>query len=128
MDVLKYFFPCLASRVRDDGCEEDKVSTLPATGGRQTCWLSKATISVAIILLVITMSTIAEADCWEDSLKQVDRDILVMGSEAVYQVVPEDEMTFVFWLPPAHIPICDSIVDVGGIPMLYYQLRNWTVL
>jgi hypothetical protein len=58
---------------------------------------------LAVILLVITMSTIAEADCWEDSLKQVDRDILVMGSEAVYQVVPEDEMTSVFWLPPAHI-------------------------
>ena len=125
MDVLKYFFPCLASRVRDYGCEEDKVSTLPTTGGRQTCWLSKATISLAIILLVITMSTIAEADCWEDSLKQVDRDILVMGSEAVYQVVPEDEMTSVFWLPLAHITICDSVVDVGGIPMLYYQLRNW---
>src|SRR5262247_1081042 len=80
---------------------------------------------LAIILLVITMTTIAEADCWEDSLKQVDRDILVMGSEAVYQVVPEDEMTSVFWLPLAHITICDSVVDVGGIPMLYYQLRNW---
>jgi hypothetical protein len=42
------------------------------------------------------MSTVAEADCWEDSLKQVDRDILVMDSEAVYQVVPEDETTSVF--------------------------------
>jgi hypothetical protein len=80
---------------------------------------------LALILLVITMSTIAEADCWEDSLKRMDRDILVMGSEAVYQVVPEDEMTSVFWLPPAHTTVCDSIVDVGGIPMLYYQLRNW---
>jgi hypothetical protein len=27
-------------------------------------------------------------------------------------------MTSAFWLPPAHITICDSIVDVGGIPML----------
>jgi hypothetical protein len=85
----------------------------------------RARFLLVIILLVITMSTAAEADCWEDSLKQVDRDILVMGSEAVYQVVPEDELISVFWLPPAHITICDSIVDVGGIPMLYYQLRNW---
>jgi hypothetical protein len=71
------------------------------------------------------MSTLAEADCWEDSLKRVDRNILVMGSGAVYQVVREDEMNSVFWLPPAYITICDSNVDVGGIPMLYYQIRNW---
>lgn len=80
---------------------------------------------LANILLVITMSTVAEAGCWEDSLKQVDRDILVMASEAVYQVVPEDAMTSVFWLSPAHITICDSIVDVGGELTLYYQIRNW---
>jgi hypothetical protein len=80
---------------------------------------------LAIILLVITMSTVAEADCWEDSLKQVNGGILVMDSQAVYQVVPEDEMTSVFWLPPAHITICDSIVDVGGISMLHYEIRNW---
>ena len=48
-----------------------------------------------------------------------------MGSEAVYQVVSEDEMTSVFWLPPAHITICDSIVDVGGIPCSYSEIRNW---
>ena len=48
-----------------------------------------------------------------------------MGSEAVYQVVSEDEMTTVFWLPPAHITICDSIVDVGGIPCSNYEIRNW---
>jgi hypothetical protein len=40
---------------------------------------------LGIILLVITMSTVAVADCWDDSLKQVDRDILVMDSEAVYK-------------------------------------------
>jgi hypothetical protein len=91
--------------------------------GKPACY-ERPRFLLALILLVITMSTIAEADCWEDSLKQVDGDILVMGSEAVYQVVPEDEMTSVFWLPPAHITVCDSIVDVGGIAMLYYQLRN----
>ena len=80
---------------------------------------------LAVILLVITMSTVAEADCWEDSLKRVDRDILVMDSGAVYQVIPEDAMTSVFWLPPAHITICDSIVDVGSDLMLYFQIRSW---
>ena len=44
----------------------------------------------AIILLAIAMSTAAEAGCWEDSLKQVDTDILLMDSESVYQVVPSD--------------------------------------
>jgi hypothetical protein len=79
---------------------------------------------VAIILLVITMSTVAEADCWEDSLKQVDKEILVMASGAVYQVVPRDAMTSAFWLPPTNATICDSIVDVGGALMTYYQIFN----
>ena len=80
---------------------------------------------LAIILLVIMMSTVAEADCWEDSLRQVNRDTLVMDSEAVYQVVPRDEMRSVFWLPATHITICDSIADVGGTLMTYYQILNW---
>ena len=79
---------------------------------------------VAIILLVITMSTVAEADCWDDSLKQVDKDILVMASGAVYQVVPRDAMNSVFWLPPTNTTICDSIVDVGGAQMTYFQIFN----
>ena len=79
---------------------------------------------VAIILLVITMSTVSEADCWDDSLKQVDRDILVMASGAVYQVVPRDAMNSAFWLPPTNATICDSIVDVGGALMTYYQIFN----
>jgi len=79
---------------------------------------------LAIILLVITMSTVSEADCWEDSLKRVDKDILVMTSGAVYQVVPRDAMNSAFWLPPANATICDSIVDVGGELMTYYQIFN----
>jgi len=42
------------------------------------------------------MSTVAEADYWEDSLKRVDRNIFVLGSAAVYQVVPEDENDLYF--------------------------------
>ena len=48
-----------------------------------------------------------------------------MDSEAVYQVVPSDEMISVFWLPPAHISICDATADVGGTDMMYYQIHNW---
>ena len=79
---------------------------------------------LAIILLVITMSTVSEADCWEDSLNQVDKDILVMDSGAVYQVVPRDAMTSTFWLPPTAATICDSIVDVDGALMTYYRIFN----
>ena len=79
---------------------------------------------LAIILLVITMSTVSEADCWEDSLNQVNKDILVMASGAVYQVVPRDAITSAFWLPPTAATICDSIVDVGGALMTLYLIFN----
>ena len=79
---------------------------------------------LAIILLVITMSAVSEADCWEDSLNQVNKDILVMASGAVYQVVPRDAMNSAFWLPSTTATICDSIVDVGGALMTYYQIFN----
>jgi hypothetical protein len=79
---------------------------------------------VATILLVITMSTVSEADCWEDSLNQVDKDVLVMSSGAVFQVVPRDAMNSAFWLPPANTTICDSTVDVGGALVIYFQIFN----
>jgi hypothetical protein len=79
---------------------------------------------LAIILLVITMSTLAEADCWDDSLNQVNKDILRMASGAVYQVVPNDAMNSAFWLPLTNATVCDSIVDVGGELMTYYQIFN----
>ena len=79
---------------------------------------------VAVILLVITISTVAEADCWDDSLNQVNKDILRMASGAVYQVVPRDVMNSVFWLPLTNATVCDSIVDVGGELMTYYQIFN----
>ena len=69
---------------------------------------------LASILLVITMSTVSEADCWDDSLNQVNKGILRMASGAVYQVVPRDAMNSVFWLPLTSATVCDSIVDVGG--------------
>jgi hypothetical protein len=79
---------------------------------------------LAIILLVITMSTVSEADCWDDSLNQVNKDILRMASGAVYQVVPSDVMNSVFWLPLTNATVCDSTVDVGGELMTYYQIFN----
>ena len=79
---------------------------------------------LAIILLVITISTVAEADCWDDSLKRVDKDIIVMSSGAVYRVVPIDALNSTFWLPPTNTTICDSIADVGGAQMTYYQIFN----
>src|SRR5947199_247704 len=69
---------------------------------------------LAIILLVIMMSTVAEADCWKDSLKQVNRDTLVMDSEAVYQVVPRDEMRSIFWLPPLISPFAIRLLTLAA--------------
>ena len=77
-----------------------------------------------IVLLVMTMGTVAGADCWDDSLKLVDKDIIVMASGAVYRVIPRDVMNSAFWLPPANTTICDSIADVGGTQMTYFQIFN----
>ena len=43
---------------------------------------------------------------------------------AVYQVVPRDAMNSVFWLPLTNATVCDSIVDVGGELVTYYQIFN----
>jgi hypothetical protein len=79
---------------------------------------------VATILLVIAMSAVSEADCWDDSLKRVDKDIIVMASGAIYRVVPRDAMNSAFWLPPTNTTICDAIADVGGAQMTYFQIFN----
>jgi hypothetical protein len=85
---------------------------------------ARARFFLAIVLLVMAMNTVAEADCWEDYIKQVDRNTLVMESDDIYRVVPQDQLTVAFWRPPAHLTICDSISDVGTLTG-YYQIRNW---
>src|SRR5262249_24953303 len=64
MQYIEYLLVFLASRVRNYGCKEDK--------------FSKGTI------ILHAIAYLAEAGCWEDSLQRVDRNILIMGSEAVY--------------------------------------------
>jgi hypothetical protein len=79
---------------------------------------------LAISLLLSAMSTVAQADCWEDSLKSASRNLLVMDSDDVYRVMPSGEMTAVFWLPSAHVTICDSM-DERDDGLIYYRIRNW---
>lgn len=79
---------------------------------------------LAVILFVLMMSTVSEAVCWDDSLNEVDGDIVVMASGAVFRVLPVDAMNSVFWLPPTAVAICDLIVDVRGEWMTQYQIFN----
>ena len=112
-------WPCLGIRMkktRVQTCERHM------TGKLANC--VKPRFFLAIILLVITMGTVAEADCWDDSLRRVDKEIIVMSSGAVYRVVPRDAMNSAFWLPPTNTTICDAIADVGGAQMTYFQIFN----
>jgi len=106
------------------GTERTRVQTCEQHMGGKLANCGRPRFLLAIMLLLITMSTVAEADCWDDSLKRVDKDIIVMASGAVYRVVPRDVMNSAFWLPPANTTICDSIADVGGASMIYYQIFN----
>jgi len=92
-------------------------------GGKLVNYL-RTRFLLTIVLLVTSMATVAEADCWDDALKRVDKDIIVMASGAVYRVIPRDVMNSTFWLPPANTTICDSISDVGGAQITYYQIFN----
>ena len=77
----------------------------------------------AIVLFVLSLSAVAEAACWEDSLARVDRDILVMRSGAAYQLV-DDPRVVTFWLPLSQITICDKVGYADGQIVNYYEIRN----
>src|SRR5512133_2868476 len=74
-------------------------------------------VAMGVLLL---MSTAGEAACIDDALRRVDRDALLMKSNAVYRVVDDWSSVF-FWLPLSTVTICDQIDDVGDI---YYEIRN----
>ena len=74
-------------------------------------------------LLFLSMSAIAEGACWEDSLSRVDRDILVMGSGAVYRLL-DDPKIITFWLPVSRLTICEQTGSADGEIVVYYEIRS----
>ncbi len=74
-------------------------------------------------LLLLSISAVSEAACWEDSLARVDRDLLLMRSGAVYQVL-DDPRVVAFWFSLSQITICEQAGDVDGQLVGYYEIRN----
>lgn len=66
---------------------------------------------------------ISGAACWEDVLDRKDRDLLIMRSGAVYQLLGDPRLV-AFWFPLARISICDQVGFVGDQAMTYYEIRN----
>lgn len=74
-------------------------------------------------LLLLSFSAVSEAACWEDSLARVDRDLLLMRSGAVYQVL-DDPRAVASWFPLSEITICEQAGYVDGQLVSYYEIRN----
>ena len=76
-----------------------------ALGRRLACLL-------VIIGVLLAVNRSVNAGCVDDALQRVDRDALLMKSNAVYRVVFERKI-LVFWLPLSTVTICDTLDDAG---------------
>jgi hypothetical protein len=82
--------------------------------------LRAAHFCLAFILVLLT-STVSYSDCYDDALAQVDGNMLVMDSGAVYRVTNTKGVEIAFWLPPARVTICEMVSFTGEI---YYTISN----
>jgi hypothetical protein len=73
--------------------------------------------------MLLFISAVSEAACWEDSLARVDGDLLFMRSGAVYQLL-DDPRVVAFWFPLSQIAICEVTGDVDGQLVGYYEIRS----
>jgi hypothetical protein len=74
------------------------------------------------IILLFLLSTSVESACVDDVLERVDRDTLLMDSQAVYRVLDNREAA-VFWLPLSRVTICDALDSIGDETVIY-EIRN----
>jgi hypothetical protein len=75
------------------------------------------------IILLFLLSTRAESACVDDVLERVERDTLVMDSQAVYRVL-DNRGVAVFWLPLSEVTICDPLDSSGDEDTVIYEIRN----
>jgi len=73
------------------------------------------------VFLILLTSSLAEAACVDDSLAQIEGQMLVAASGAVYQIINTNGANIAFWLPPAGLTICDQ-VDLSG--QIYFTVSN----
>jgi hypothetical protein len=60
---------------------------------------------VFVAIMVLGTIGISEGACWDDVLAKKDRDLLIMRSGAVYQLL-DDARVVAFWFTLARISIC----------------------
>lgn len=78
------------------------------------------------LVAIIFLGTIgiSEAACWHDVLAKKDRELLLMRSGTVYQLL-DDAALVAFWLPLARTSICKQVDYIyGGKLTVYYEIRN----
>jgi hypothetical protein len=82
--------------------------------------VSRLLLSLVLLLL---LSTPAESFCVDDVLQGIDKDTLLMRSNAAYRVL-DDRRAVVFWLPLSKVTICDELGNVNDEMMIYYDIYN----
>jgi hypothetical protein len=97
---------------------------LPKNPMRIVAWggsrFSRFLLSLALLLL---LSTSAESFCIDDVLQRIDKDTLLMRSNAAYRIL-DDWRSVVFWLPLSKVTICDEFGNVDDDMMIYYDIYN----
>ena len=76
-----------------------------------------------VAIMFFGTTGISGAACWDDVLAKKDRDLLLMRSGAVYQLLGDPRLV-AFWFPLARISICDQVGFVGDEAVTYYEIRN----
>ena len=94
------------------------ICNVSSDGGCQPSRIFTFLLSIILPL----WSTSAESACVDDFLERVDRDTLLMDSQAVYRVLDNREAA-VFWLPLSKVTICDPLDSIGDETVIY-EIRN----
>jgi hypothetical protein len=73
------------------------------------------------VLLILLTSNLAEAECVDDALAQIDGPMFAVASGAVFRIINTNGANIAFWMPPAGLTICDQ-VDLSG--QIFFTVRN----
>jgi hypothetical protein len=112
--------PLGRNQSRNHWSEKKMLQFLERTAARIRLAFPRFFLSVILLFL---MSTPAESACVDDALDRLDRDTLLMASNAVYRLL-DDWRAIVFWLPLSKVTICDQLGNADDEIMIYYEIRN----
>ena len=100
-----------------------EMCTMTRVTGRKSASVVKSLRLFFVAITVFGTIGVSEAACWDDVLAKKDRDLLLMRSGVVYQLL-DDARLIAFWFPLARISICDQVGYVQDQVVTYYEIRN----